>query len=129
QGVRLLTMSVLVLLVANNLAPFFAVGPQLLSFLGMTLMLALLEQAFAGWQGALHGEEVSGAPYWAPRRLWWMLWLLPLFVLWANSLGGFAAGPAILGGYLVGRMIETVVVHRQNGLRVVELMGGLGLSA
>jgi len=39
---------------------------------------------------------------WSPGVLWW---LPPIFALWANAHGGFVFGLALLGGYLLARLL------------------------
>lgn len=96
HAVGILVAWTLGLLVATNLTAFFPLRPQLLSFLWCAVMLVLLDRAFAQW----HRREIQFVWLWA---------VPPLFVVWANSHGGFVAGLCVFGAYLVGRSVELLV--------------------
>lgn len=99
RGVQPLVAWVLMLLVTMALEPFFVLRPQLLSFVCCALALVLLDRGFRDW----HTRHVVDARY---------LWALPLvFVLWTNSHGGFVAGLCIVGAYLVGRIVELLLLR------------------
>lgn len=124
QGVRPIAGWACFLLVAHSLQAFFPMRPQLLSFLWCGVLLLSLDRAFAGW-----GNRRSDFGN-TRRRLndrpainWRWLYPLPvLFVIWANSHGGFIAGFAILTAFLIGRSAEIVYHQRGEGVRVA---GGL----
>jgi hypothetical protein len=61
--------------------------PQVISYLLFGTVMALIESH-------RHGRT---------RLLWWVL---PLFVIWVNSHGGFVFGVGVLGLYVVGRLWE-----------------------
>jgi len=117
--------------VANNLTAFFPVRPQLLSFAWCTLMLLVLERAFAGWQAWLHREPTAAgeASDWSVGRLRWLLWLLPIVALWTNSHGAFVAGVMILLAYLTGRGVEVLIYRRDEALPVVTSLVASGALA
>lgn len=109
-----MTTAAFLLLVANNLTAFFPVRPQVLSFAYCATMLVLLELAFTGW--SLWLRDVSNAVddeqedlcTWRFRQLAWLAGLVPLYILWTNTHGGFVAGLLIAGTYLTGRIIEAM---------------------
>ena len=85
NGVKLLTMSAFLLLIANNLTAFFPVRPQVLSFAWCTLMLLVFEKAFTGWhlwirnhapameqppEGTCAGHHANLPGYCCWRRSW-----------------------------------------------------------
>jgi hypothetical protein len=99
HGVPELSAWALLVLVSANLQAFFPMRPQLFSFALCTAALVCLDRAFSEW-------ETSRRVHFA--------WLLPLplvFAAWVNSHGGFVAGLAILGVYLLGRMVELAWSH------------------
>jgi hypothetical protein len=69
--------------------------PQTISFLLLVLTLYLVERD--AWQRDDLDPQVGGK-----RSLWW---LVPLFALWANAHGGFVLGLALLGTYLLARLL------------------------
>lgn len=87
------TMGILVTL---NLVFHWALRPQLISFACFTILLALLDTLPSRGSFDLNFERRS-------NRLWI---LVPVFVVWTNSHGGFAAGLAILWVFLLGRTLE-----------------------
>jgi hypothetical protein len=94
RGVHPFVAWPLMLLIAFNLQPFFILRPQLFSFAFCAVVLVLLDQGFREW----HEHRKIDARY---------LWCLPaVFIVWANSHGGFVAGLAIVGAYLGGRIVE-----------------------
>jgi hypothetical protein len=68
-------------------APSWGVRPQMFTFTLASLLLFLIER----------GED-------RPKLL---LWIPPMFLLWLNLHGGFALGPALLGAYGAGVLLET----------------------
>lgn len=137
HGVRHLTMAALLLLLANNLTAFFPVRPQLLSFAWCTLLLLLFEQAFQGWREWLTracdytpgGTAQNEASQWTPRKLAWLLLVVPVIALWTNSHGAFVAGVAITIAYLGGRAAESLYYKRRASLPLVATLLGLAALA
>lgn len=135
HGVGPLATAAFLLLVANNLTPFFPVRPQVFSFAYCGLMLLLLELAFTGWSLWLHDSQgraeaaPDGACRWTAGRLAWLLSLAPLMVLWANSHGGFVAGLCILLAYLGGRALEAIYHRRRQSIAVVFAITAIGVLA
>lgn len=83
-----LRAAVLATLLATLLGSMnWGVRPQTVSFLAFGLLIWLIESHRAG----------------RTRRLWWVI---PLFVVWANSHGAFVFGIAALGLYVAGRLWE-----------------------
>lgn len=126
QGVGLLAACLVSLLVAVNVANHWFMRPQLLSYTYYTLMIALLAWCFQGWEGqwrlwlprAAAGQQPAALVY-STRRLRY-LWLAPvLFVLWANSHGGFVAGLCIYIAYLSCRAVEALVCRGRAGWGLV----------
>ncbi len=115
QGAGLLSICLVAMLVATNLAYFWCTRPQLLSYTYCALLMSLLAYCFQGWEGRCHlpwleGPQVDPTPLtYSPSRMRY-LWLAPLlFFLWANSHGGFVAGYSIFVAYLGARGIELLV--------------------
>lgn len=115
NGVWVLTTAGFLLLLANNLSPFFTVRPQIFSFACCTMMLVVLELAFTGWSLWLHNPSNDGEEprhdicTWRHSQLAWLLLLLPIAAVWANSHGAFVAGVCVVGVYLLGRSVEAIV--------------------
>jgi hypothetical protein len=123
-GVSLVTVCVISLLVSVNLAHHWAMRPQLATYAFYALMLALLQWCFAGWQGKWQlpigrlrrRDAVPSEIEYSSYRLRF-LWLMPiLFLLWANSHGGFIAGFCIYAAYLGLRSLEVLCSHGRRGL-------------
>jgi len=105
RGVSFAVTCGVILLMATSLTAFWPVRPQLLSYALFALLMAMVCRAFRDWH-ASHTAEVR-----------W-LWLAPpLFVLWANSHGAFAAGLCIFAAYLGGRSLEAVYHRGRDGWR------------
>ncbi len=116
HGVPALGAWALVVLVAANLQAFFPMRPQLFSFALCTAALVCLDRAFGDWQKS---RQV---------RLAW-LWPLPvLMIAWVNSHGGFVAGLAIVGVYLLGRMIELAIHDGWASWRRQACLAAVGLA-
>ncbi|MFV1965816.1 MAG: hypothetical protein ACC628_10365 [Pirellulaceae bacterium] len=115
RGVSVLSICMVALLVSINLAYFWSMRPQLLSWVCYSLLLVLLSWCFAGWEGRcllpwIERRERAGRPLlpleYSSRRMRF-LWLAPvIFFLWANSHGGFVAGWCIFTAYLCVRAWE-----------------------
>lgn len=133
HGVKAITLSAFLLLVANNFIAFFPVRPQVLSFAWCALMLVAFEKAFTGWSLWLHDTDGSaqrvsnGAYSWSPRQLAWLLPVPLIMVLWTNSHGAFVAGICIALAYLGGRAIEAIYFRRGKSVGVVAALVGAGV--
>ena len=120
QGTGTVVASILTLLVAANLGYHWSIRPQLSSFVAFTLLILLLQYGFAGWRDHWH-LKFSSVKKPEARRLppaelgicgfrLKVLWLLvPLFLIWANSHGGFVAGIAVAMAYLGMRAVEAII--------------------
>mgnify|MGYP007059393834 CR=1 FL=1 len=131
-------LAIALVVVAVNMAYWWAVRPQMFSFLYFALLIALVNWAFDGWAGKWHWPlaslgrkphetanaeqqpetHASGSPddlgYSSWRMRW--LWLAPfLFFLWANTHGGFVAGLCIYSAILGLRAIEALFVRGKGG--------------
>ena len=127
NGTGMVVASIMTLLVAANLGYHWSIRPQISSFVCFTLLLLLLQFCFAGWQDrwllkipreSAEPVRISEALAYTPWRLR-MLWLLvPLFLIWGNSHGGFVAGLCVVIAYLGMRTIESICqggkLSRQN---------------
>jgi hypothetical protein len=83
------------------MSPGWSLRPQLYGYILFALLIAALARAF---------------PESGRRRPGW-LWLAPpLFVLWANTHGGFLAGLGIFSLYLGARGVECLWQERRAGL-------------
>ncbi len=131
-GVGLIANCVLTIFVASNLGYHWSFRPQLSSFCFFTLLVILLQVSFTGWRDNWHlkwfqprwltrGEPKNDIDYsWFHARL---LWLSPLlFVLWANSHGGFVAGVCIFVVYLGCRAAEALSTFWPKGWGLVRRM-------
>ena len=109
NGIHATSQCVLLFLVANCLELFFVLRPQVISFVLLSLMLTILTTVFRNWSvGQVRTDRLS------------CLWLLPLiFIVWANSHGGFLAGLGILITYFAGRSIEAV---RRLGIKSIQMI-------
>jgi len=126
-GASLVTVCVTSLLVSVNLAHHWAMRPQLATYVFYALLLALLHWCFAGWQGKWQlplgrlrdrERETTRIEYSSYRMRF--LWLMPiLFLVWANSHGGFVAGFCIYAAYLGLRSLEVLCSHGRAGLGLV----------
>ncbi|PHS11949.1 MAG: hypothetical protein COA78_08820 [Blastopirellula sp.] len=112
-----------VLLVATNFTNHWNVRPQLASFFSFALLIVLLDYCFSGWHSNWHlpwfqknARRDSNLPLQDshPKMRW--LWLcVPLFFLWTNAHGGFIAGYAVFGLYLVCRLFELCLTKGTAG--------------
>ncbi|MEZ6110018.1 MAG: hypothetical protein R3C99_03230 [Pirellulaceae bacterium] len=127
QHVSMLTLCIVALAIATIFQRDWTLRPQLLSFLYFTLMLLLLQWCFAGWEGQWRLSRVDRrADIEKPVELTYsttrlrFLWLMPLlFVFWANSHGGFAAGLCVFIAYLGLRSLEAIVCKGQQARGLV----------
>ncbi len=107
QGVSLLLLCLYFPLVATTLTAFWAVRPQVASFVLLACMVALLDRAFASWS-----ERREANSRW--------LWPLPLLMaVWANAHGGFVAGLGLLVAYLGLRSLEALYYRGHAAWRQV----------
>ncbi len=133
NGIAMIPNAMLALLVASNLGYHWSIRPQLASFACFTVLLILLHFSFAGWRDNWHLRfprhwfERSRNDH--PNELGYdsfrlrCLWLVvPLFFIWGNSHGGFAAGLCILTLYLGGRMVEAINRRGRDGWVLVRRM-------
>lgn len=127
NGASLVTVCVISLMVSVNLAHHWAMRPQLATYMFYTLMLALLHWCFVGWQGKWqlplgrlrHGDAPPTQIEYSSYRMRF-LWLMPiLFLVWANSHGGFVAGFCIYAAYLGLRSMEVLCSHGRAGWGLV----------
>ncbi|QDV76766.1 hypothetical protein [Botrimarina mediterranea] len=128
QGVRPIAAWATFLLVSYNLHAFFPLRPQLLSFLCCAVMLFVIERAFDAWgyrrTDFTNTRRKSDN---SPIEWRWLMGLPVLFVVWANSHGGFALGLVLLAAILGGRAIE--LLYRLGAAGVGRAMGLLGVGA
>ena len=114
QNVGQVAMFTGAMLVAGNMMLFWTLRPQLFSFVYFVALLQLLEFAFHEWsptQANWRRVAMRLAP------------IVPLFVLWTNTHGGFLAGLCVLVALLVLRGCECILAARRgdasNGWRHV----------
>jgi len=143
QGIGLVAAGGVILLASLVIGYRWAVRPQLLSYTYFGMMLALLAWCFEGWEGRWHfpqlrwrkvqaDEFVQVGLSYSPLRMR-MLWLsVPLFFVWANSHGGFAAGFLLFAAYLILRSAEALATRGRAGWGLVRrfaLMIGASAAA
>jgi hypothetical protein len=142
RGVGVIPTTIVLLLVGLALGDHWTVRPQLFSYAFTTLLLALLDWSFAGWEGnwwlprffwrrnrgyagAFPDEEGAALDYSLERLRY--LWLAPiLFLVWTNAHGGFLAGLCIYSAYLGLRSLEAVA---QLGWDAVGLLKRFAMMA
>ncbi|MDX1945746.1 MAG: hypothetical protein SFU86_10150 [Pirellulaceae bacterium] len=120
QGSSLIAACATTLLVAVCLGCHWSLRPQLFSYTGFAILLAILSAAFEGWEGRwqlplnwlrrLRGQEsqIEQPLEYSPARLK-LLWLVPvLMMVWTNAHGGFLAGLCVLFAYLGLRGLEAI---------------------
>lgn len=128
DGISSVPIYVTMLLVACNLMHSWTLRPQLLTYSLFTIMIALLGWCFAGWPNPWaelvrrDGGNDSADATPQPRRLRWLWLLVPLFVIWTNSHGGFVAGYCILAAYLAGRSLELLIAQRRGAWPTIGLI-------
>jgi hypothetical protein len=138
QNRGLMPLCIVLVIVAINLAYWWAVRPQIFSFTFMAVIVWLLSWAFAGWEGHWHlpwfkrlardKADPSHVHWFCVARLRW-LWLAPMiFFIWTNTHGGFVAGVAIFSAILGLRAIEAICVRGWSAYGLV-LRLGLMISA
>ncbi len=135
NGTELMVASIMTLLVAANLGYHWSIRPQISSFVCFTLLILLLQYCFRGWRDHWHlafpnywyqdhpnypsiredgSTDMRMALGYEPNRLRFLWLVVPLFLVWGNSHGGFVAGLLILTAYLGLRSIEAI--HRGGRL-------------
>jgi len=96
----------LTIVVAINLTATWTLRPQLFSYACFAVMIALLDTAFAKFQD--QGLIRAG-----------FLWaIVPLMCLWTNSHGGFVAGCAVFGLYMVCRATQLILKKPNQSLQL-----------
>lgn len=121
DGVNQFVAAATLLLAAVNLMHFWVMRPQLFSYFLFALLIGGLQWIFTGWRNrnllSLNEcHEVS--EQWRSRRRHW-LWLAPpLFMVWTNTHGAFAAGLAIFIAYLGLRSLEAYWMGRADRHRL-----------
>lgn len=145
ERVDLLPLSVVLIVVALNMAYRWAVRPQIFTYFYFAALMLLVNWAFSGWAGRWHlpwlrkfarderhhaspqreGESEKNTAddlgYCSWRMRW--LWLAPfLFLLWANTHGGFVAGLCIYTAILGLRAGEALCVRGRRGWGLVRRM-------
>ncbi|HMO12887.1 MAG TPA: hypothetical protein PKD64_03670 [Pirellulaceae bacterium] len=126
QGIGMVPNAILALLVSSNLAFHWSIRPQLATFVCFAALLIVLQRSFAGWRDHWHlrlpskwfdaSKSTSANELGYDSRRLRLLWLVfPIFVVWTNSHGGFAAGLAILGLYLLMRAVEALSRRGSRG--------------
>jgi hypothetical protein len=138
QEAGLIASLSLVLLVALTLGNHWSLRPQIASYVGFTLLLALLSYCFAGWEGQWNlpvarwrdeNPTQSQPLHYSLSRLK-LLWLVPpLFMLWTNAHGGFLAGLCIYVAYLVLRAVEAISRKGRQADGLVIRLGLMSLAA
>lgn len=131
QQVHLLVLTAAVLLSANAISYFWSIRPQLLTFTYFTLMVALLNYCFQGWNDKWQLSRPSADELQRYQEGSWRpieyssphlkcLWFAPiLFFFWANSHGGFVAGVALYVAYLSLRSIEAYRRFGRSGFGLI----------
>ncbi|MFV0446124.1 MAG: hypothetical protein ACK5Q5_21310, partial [Planctomycetaceae bacterium] len=112
QGASWLATALCVVTAASGIHFHWQFRPHTFSYTFFAVLIAILTWVFVDWRGDWRGWRQcwDGTPRDVPtdatRRLNGLLWLAPLFVLWTNAHGGFAAGVAVLTAYLGLRGLE-----------------------
>jgi len=143
RQVRARTPSVVAtcVLLSVSLLTGWTMRPQLMTYTLFALMIWLLTWCFEDWEAKWGisfedrsesesndhdvelelpgvGTSFEGAPAWSDR--WHWLWLLlPIFVVWTNSHGGFVAGIAVALAYLGLRSVQLLWQHKGRASRSV----------
>ena len=95
--------------------------PHVFSFLGVVLLLSLLEG-----RKPQDAESGAGGPFRPPVLPSFRAALAAflLFVLWANLHGGFLYGLVMLGMYLVGDLVSDRAALPRHGLMLIAALAG-----
>ena len=120
------------LLVACNLMHSWTMRPQLLTYSLFGLMIALFGWCFATrpnpWPAILRGgkgEQPKTSDALDRNRLRWLWLLVPMFVIWTNTHGGFVAGYCIMVAYLGARSVESLIAHGRQAWPTVGLLSAI----
>lgn len=134
RNARVLTVAIVGLTLAPNLAYSWSMRPQVFSFCAFTAMLYLLGYVFEGWEGnwrlrwpaplwpANEPTELAEPPEdlgYDPTRLKYLWLAAPLFAVWTNAHGGFLAGLCVFIAYLGLRSIEALTTRGTAALPLV----------
>jgi hypothetical protein len=117
SGIGWPAIAILAIVASQTMRFHWHFRPQALGYVSFAVMLAVFVAAFRGWQASLWKPRASqfAAHVDSPcdsiaefdtAQLRWLWSLLPLFVVWVNAHGGFAAGLAVLWAYLGLRGLE-----------------------
>lgn len=128
-GAGWLATAVVVIAAADAMEFHWHYRPQAITYACFAVMIALLDAVFRlwrgdwrGWRTALRGTPAA-VPASAAARLTHLVWLTPLFLVWTNAHGGFAAGVAVLCAYLGLRCCEAWVWWGREALDVMLRIG------
>ncbi len=139
SGVGVVPSCILTILVAWNLGYHWSFRPQLSSFVYFTLLILLIQVSFKGWRGRwclpfikskflTRSDGQQEVDYSSFRMR--LLWLAPvIFLLWANSHGGYVAGLGVFIAYLGCRTIEILSVRWPQGWGYARRLGLMALVA
>lgn len=137
HGVSWFIAGIVTLLAANGLAFHWHVRPQILGYTIFTLMIVGLSWIFQGWEGRWNLRPWRALPlfihegvdyHWKRMRCLWLGF--PVFGIWTNTHGSFAAGLAIFLAYLFFRCIEALSLWgrpSEGRIRRFALMGLVGI--
>lgn len=117
QKISLVVTCGFILLVSTTLTAFWAMRPQLASFLLLAVMIVLLDRAFRDWN---ESGRVAFSWLWA---------VLPVLAVWTNAHGAFVAGVCLFIGYLGCRSLEAVWRERWSAWPMVLHCTALVLAA
>ena len=104
------------LLTSLTLAAFWSMRPQLASFVLLTLVVYVLDKAFATW-----GDDRN-------INSRWLLFLPPLMIVWTNSHGAFVAGLCLTSAYLGVRAIELLWHRDANAAGKIAILSVIGIA-
>lgn len=122
RRVSIVVQVTMFLLVSLNLTYGWATRPQLFTYTCFAALALLLDFVYrAGLFASSKAEE--------KRRLKWLWLTVPLFVVWANSHGGFVAGLCILWAYVGLRSIETFWRERQSAVPQLGVAAAIAATA
>jgi tetratricopeptide (TPR) repeat protein len=90
------------------MSPRLLLQPTLVSYLFLGLTLYILQKP-----RHLEIGQRQAAKHRSPLTIYW--WLLPLFMLWANLDIWFLLGPATLGLFLLGQVVQQLTMPVRTG--------------
>lgn len=111
-GTGLTLAGITLWVVAENAEFHWHFRPQIFGYVCFALLLSLLSSCFRNWQfhwwvrGCGPACALDEGPRYESSRIRRLWLLVPLFAVWANTHGSFAAGLAITLVYLVLRSFE-----------------------